>query len=62
MEFNEGLKPNFDPDFDEAIQRNERGIALDNQHKEAVARVLSQFIIPTELSIGKPSSILTNLA
>lgn len=57
MDFNEGLRPHFDPIFDEAIELNEKGIRLELRHKEAIVRNLAQFTIPAELLIDKPLTI-----
>lgn len=52
-EMNDGLRPHYDFDFDEAIQRIETSVDLDPMHEEALRRISTGKSEPEKLAIGQ---------
>lgn len=58
-EFNDGLRPHYDEDFDEAIRRNSDGHSLESKHVEALIRFTAGGAKPEELAEGR-ETVLTH--
>lgn len=52
-EFNDGLRPNYDEVFDEAIKLNIDGGTLEQKHKETLRRIITGIAKPNTLAIGQ---------
>lgn len=55
---NDGLRPHYDFDFDEAIQRNIEGNKLDPEHETALRKFTNVTTEPNELATGQELVIL----
>ena len=50
MELNDGIRPHFDFDFDEAVRRNSDGHILEPKHVEALMKFTTEGAKPEELA------------
>lgn len=55
-EFNDGMRPNFELDFDAAMKSLENDEPLQPHHEAAISRV-QQLLIPTLLTSGREYEI-----
>ena len=58
-EFNDGFRPHFDFDFDEAVRRNSDGDNLEPRHVEALIKFTTGGTEPIELASGQ-ETVLTH--
>lgn len=59
LEMNDGLRPHYNEDFDEAVMRNSGGDSLEPRHEEALRRIITGRTEPKELAFGQ-ETVLTH--